>query len=76
MGCALWLSFLCPLLQPHVAKLGEITGKTRVLYSESGEITGKTRVLPCWTFTWTDQLLRGQPRIRESHWLTYPKGVH
>ncbi len=30
----------------HVAKLGEITGKTRVLYSEFGEITGKTRVLP------------------------------
>ncbi len=31
----------------HVAKLGEITGKTRVLYSKFGEITGKTRVLPC-----------------------------
>ena len=31
---------------PHVAKLGEITGKTRVLYSELGKITGKTRVLP------------------------------
>ncbi len=30
----------------HVAKLGEITGKTRVLYSELGEITGKTLVLP------------------------------
>ncbi len=30
----------------HLAKLGEITGKTRVLYSELGEITGKTRVLP------------------------------
>ena len=29
-----------------MAKLGEITGKTRVLYSELGEITGKTRVLP------------------------------
>ncbi len=26
----------------HVAKLGEITGKTRVLYLELGEITGKT----------------------------------
>ncbi len=32
-------------LAPHVAKLGEITGKTRVLYSELGEITGKTRFL-------------------------------
>ena len=31
----------------HVAKLGEITGETRVLYSKLGEITGKTRVLPC-----------------------------
>ncbi len=31
----------------HLAKLGEITGKTRVLYSELGEITGRTRVLPC-----------------------------
>ncbi len=31
----------------HLAKLGEITGKTRVLYSELGEITGKTQVLPC-----------------------------
>ncbi len=31
----------------HVAKLGEITGKTRVLYSELWEITGKTRVMPC-----------------------------
>ena len=31
----------------HVAKLGEITGKTRVLYAELGEVTGKTRVLPC-----------------------------
>ncbi len=30
----------------HVAKLGEITGKTRVLYSEFGQITGKSRVLP------------------------------
>ncbi len=30
----------------HVAKLGEITGKTRVLYSKLGEITGETRVLP------------------------------
>ncbi len=30
----------------HLAKLGEITGKTQVLYSELGEITGKTRVLP------------------------------
>ena len=30
----------------HLAKLGEITGKTRVLYSKVGEITGKTRVLP------------------------------
>ncbi len=30
----------------RVAKLGEITGKTRVLYSKLGEITGKTRVLP------------------------------
>ncbi len=29
----------------HVAKVGEVTGKTRVLYSELGE-TGKTRVLP------------------------------
>ncbi len=29
-----------------VAKLGGITGKTRVLYSKLGEITGKTRVLP------------------------------
>ncbi len=26
----------------HVAKLGEITGKTRVLDSELGEITGKS----------------------------------
>ncbi len=34
------------LFTSHVAKLGEITGKTRVLYSESREITGKTRVLP------------------------------
>ena len=34
----------CP---SHLAKLGEITGKTRVLHSELGEITGKTRVLPC-----------------------------
>ncbi len=34
-------------LDTHVAKLGEITGKTRVLYSELMEITGKTRVLPC-----------------------------
>ncbi len=33
-------------LTSHLAKLGEITGKTRVLYSELGEITGKTRVLP------------------------------
>ncbi len=31
----------------HVAKLDEITGKTRVRYSELGEITGKNRVLPC-----------------------------
>ncbi len=31
----------------HVAKLGEIMGKSPVLYSELGEITGKTRVLPC-----------------------------
>ncbi len=30
----------------HLTKLGEITGKTRVLYSELGEIIGKTRVLP------------------------------
>ncbi len=30
----------------HLAKLGEINGKTRVLYSELGEFTGKTRVLP------------------------------
>ncbi len=30
-----------------MAKLGEITGKTRVLYSELGEITGETRVLSC-----------------------------
>ncbi len=29
----------------HMAKLGEITGKTRVLYSKLGEITGKSRVL-------------------------------
>ena len=28
-----------------MAKLGEITGKTGVLYLELGEITGKTRVL-------------------------------
>ncbi len=33
-------------LYSHVAKLGEITGKTRVLHSKLGEITGKTRVLP------------------------------
>ena len=33
-------------LQARMAKLGEITGKTRALYSELGEITGKTRVLP------------------------------
>ena len=30
----------------HVAKLREITGKTRVFYSKLGEITGNTRVLP------------------------------
>ncbi len=30
-----------------MAKLEEITGKTRVFYSELGKITGKTRVLPC-----------------------------
>ena len=36
----------------QVAKLGESTGKTRVLYSELGEITGKTRVLP-----------RGNPKL-------------
>ncbi len=30
----------------HVAKGGEITGKTGVLYSEFVEITGKARVLP------------------------------
>ncbi len=35
------------LATSHNAKLGEITGKTRVLYSEWGNITGKTRVLPC-----------------------------
>ena len=35
-----------PETTAHVAKLGEITGKTRVLYSKLGEITGKTRVLP------------------------------
>ncbi len=38
-------SRLIVLRPPHVAKLGEITGKTRVLYSELGKITGKTRVL-------------------------------
>ncbi len=32
---------------PDPAKLGEITGKTQVLYSELGEIAGKTRVSPC-----------------------------
>ena len=37
---------MSPKAPNHVAKLGEITGKTRVLYSELGEITGKTRVLP------------------------------
>ncbi len=31
----------------HVAKLPEITGKIRVLYSEVGEITGKSPVLLC-----------------------------
>ncbi len=30
----------------HVAKPGEITGKTRVIDLKSGEITGKNRVLP------------------------------
>ena len=35
------------LVTANVAELGEITGKTQVLYSELGEITGKTRVLPC-----------------------------
>ena len=30
-----------------MAKLGVITGKTRVLHSELREITSKTRVLPC-----------------------------
>ncbi len=35
------------VLITQLAKLGEITGKTRVLYSELGEITGKTWVLPC-----------------------------
>ncbi len=39
-----WL--IRPEITAHVAKLGEITGKTRVLYSELGEITGKTRDLP------------------------------
>ena len=40
---------LCPHTQKptHVAKLGEITGKTWVLYSELKEITGKTPVLAC-----------------------------
>ncbi len=37
----------CGLEGAHLAKLGEIVGKTRVLYSELGEITGQTRVLPC-----------------------------
>ena len=32
---------------PTWQKFGEITGKTRVSYSELGKITGKTRVLPC-----------------------------
>ncbi len=35
----------CLYVTTHMAKLGEITGKTRVLFSELGEITGKTRVL-------------------------------
>ncbi len=30
----------------HVAKLGEITGQTRVLYSELGEITGYPLLYP------------------------------
>ena len=30
-----------------LGKMAEITGKTRVLYSELGEITGNARVLPC-----------------------------
>ena len=49
---------MIPLIPAHVAKLGEITGKTRVLFSELGEITGKTRVLPCgrWDMVKNNQL--------------------
>ena len=31
----------------YMEKLGEITGKTRVVYSELAGTTGKTRILPC-----------------------------
>ena len=41
--CGCWENPFKATTITHVAKLGEITGKTRVLYSELGEITGKTR---------------------------------
>ena len=42
-----WKSSRTPKNLPTWQNWGEITGKTRVLYSELGKITDKTRVLPC-----------------------------
>ncbi len=43
--CTFYITYILVSKPTHLAKLGEITGKTRVLCSKFGEITGKTRVL-------------------------------